>query len=642
LLSKLIGACSDQLAPFEGLWDYEKGSDYFPRTIFRFPLRTTTTTSLLRTSKVLLNSDEVYRLMSNYFEEARVSLLFLRQIKSIDFKVWGKPDSGWSVTRQLPVDEDVRSFSEAVLCSFVRNGELGAPQVAGKDKWWVAIEDPDSLPVADRLQENSRRALKNVECGIAALIYCKPNNSSASIPAPIQSRVFNTLPLPICSDLPVHINATFSLSGDRQSISIDEHGARSHGSEWNRGLLQDRLPTLYLKFLEDLGRQVRQDVFKYWPQGEPPKRSCAELLCASFWEELPGSGEKLFPKAQPITKITQRRAAQLLTIDEAVFDFLPKAASEALAPLLISLKQNLVRNIPPAISKRLKTLPEAKSVTASRLRQLLKSDQGRACLLKEMEDNPRIWEILFRQLIPADTDLDDLDSCYILPLADGTLAPLRLLGTSDAQSSSYYVASAQELELFDFASSCLVSSDTAEKLGTVFRCKKFAIEELRLVHAKKLLKMRPKVSTPNSGSDEWLIRFWQYWNKPSLEDPPDIDDIDVDIFRATFCGIELYATPAQFYGIPAVVEPSVSDHQALCDRFPSLYRFDTKFMPKTLRETEASFYREPSFYRFIKALSRIAPSNTRLGSFVQTHLDVSHLVVSFLKLTQICFSSIGE
>lgn len=566
--------------------------------------------------------------MSHYFEEARVSLLFLRQIKSIEFRVWGNSDSGWSITRQPPVDEDVRLFSEYVICSFVKNREVGAAPMAGKDKWWVAIEDPDSLPMADRMQESSRRVLKNVECGIAALISSKPNDSTSSISNAIQSRVFNTLPLPICSDLPVHINATFSLSGDRQSISIDEYGARSHGSEWNRGLLQDRLPTLYLKFLEDLGRQVRQEVFSYWPQGEPPKRSCAELLCASFWEELPRSGEKLFPKALLPTNVAQRRAAQLYTISQAVFDFFPKATSDALAPLLMSLGVSLVRQIPTAISKHLKTLPDVKSVTSSLLRQLLKTNQGRNCLSKEMEVNHRIWEIVLRLLITTDTELDDLDGCYILPLADGNLAPLKLLDTSTVHSTSYYVASAEELELFNFASSCLISSNTAKKLGLVYSCKKFAIEELRLVYTKKLLKMR-SASLPNSSPDDWLSKFWQFWNKPSLEDRPSIDDVDVNIFRAKCRGVERYHTPAQFDLIPAVVEPSISDHRAVCDKLPGLYRFDPKFMPKTLMGAETSFHREESFCRLIRALRLLANlANIDVGTLIRTHLDEPQLEVS--------------
>src|ERR1700722_15693355 len=143
-LSKLKYVCPDQLAPFESLWGYTQGLDNYPGTIFRFPLRTAKTKSILRTSKRNLNSGEVLRLMDTYFNEARISLLFLRRIKSISFSTHVNLNGGWSVTRRPPLDEDAKSFSELVICEFVKNSEYGTQigtQITGKDKWWVAIED---------------------------------------------------------------------------------------------------------------------------------------------------------------------------------------------------------------------------------------------------------------------------------------------------------------------------------------------------------------------------------------------------------------------------------------------------------------------------------------------------------------------
>jgi sacsin len=628
-LSKLKEACGDQLAPFEGLWGYERSQDSYHGTIFRFPLRATKTKSVLKTSSRDLNISEVRRLMNSYFDEARVSLLFLRRIKSIDFSIWGQPDSAWSVTRRPPLDEDAKSFSELVVCSFVNKGEFG-PQISGKDKWWVAIED--LLPTADRLPESSRRVMKNVECGLAALISSKLDDTSASTPEVIQSKMFYTLPLPICSDLPVHIHATFALSGDRQSISVDQQGAQSHGAEWNRYLLQDALPKLYLSFLDDLGKQVRQDVFNFWPGEEPPKRSCAEILCASFWEELPKSSQRLFPKAQPATQLSQRRAAQLFDINQAVFDFLPKDSSEALAPLLISLGVNLVRHIPPGVMKHLKALPEVTSVKGPMLRQLLKSERTSTCLLKEMAENPRIWEILLHQLIQDEAELEDLDGCHILPLADGSLAPLNyIIRTDDSQASSYYLASKKELVLFNFASRCLVPSKFGLKLGQVVESGKFDVTTLRISHAKRLLEMRPKAtsSTPNPETDKWLTEFWKFWNA-SIDTPPEIEDLDVAIFRTALDGTQKYATPSEFYQLPAVVEPADSAHQKLCDKILGLYRFDPKFMPKSLSDSHTSFQKSDSFYKFVRALRMLA-GDTGIGTFVQTLLDVSHLEVNSLQ-----------
>jgi sacsin len=658
LLSKLRDACCHHIAPFEGLWGYTQSLDDYPGTIFRFPLRTATTRSSLRTSKSYLDSVEVNRLMETYFNEARISLLFLRRIKSIDFSIHGKAASGWSVTRQTSLDEDAKSFSELVICQFANNMDFGA-QVNGEDKWWVAIED--LRPTAYRLPKSSRRVIKNVECGIAALVSStvESHDSNITPPKALQSRMFNTLPLPISSDLPVHIHATFYLSGDRQSIAIDEHDTQSHGSGWNRYLLQDALPRLYLSFLGDIQPQVRQDVFNFWPQQEPPRRSSSELLCASFWKELPKSSQqlfpkaqprrscsellcasfqkklpkssqRLFPKAQPTTEVSHRHPTQRFDINQAVFDFLPKFPSETLAPLLMSLDVNLVCEVPSEVGKHLKEIPGVKTVTASMLRSLFKSDKSRMCLSAEMNKNPRVLEVLLRQLLSSNTDLKDLDGCHILPLADGNLATLKLVESNDVQSSMCYVASETELSLFEFASRHLVPASIGTKFQVVLESGKFNLTCLRLCHVKFLLKLMPVVSTPYPEGDKWLSEFWSYWNGniDSCLPSSNLDSIESKVFRARVGEVDTYFAPFTFHHLPAVVDPSVAEQQRLCSKFPGLYRCNTGFMPKILNDDEKSLHKENSFYRLIRGLGSLASSaGIGIGAFVEANLDPTHMEV---------------
>jgi sacsin len=186
--------------------------------------------------------------------------------------------------------------------------------------------------------------MKNVECGIAGLVSSTPITVYPDITFPqiTQPRIISTLPLPIPSDVPVYIHASFSLSGDRKSLIIDEHGLESHRSRWNRYLLKSAIPDLYLSFLDDIGRQVREEVFNFWPQKEPPERSCSELICCSFWEKLPQSSGRFFPKDGRLSNPGQRQSPKLFEIRQAMFDFLPKTLSDDLAPLLLSLGVNLV------------------------------------------------------------------------------------------------------------------------------------------------------------------------------------------------------------------------------------------------------------------------------------------------------------
>jgi sacsin len=264
------------------------------------------------------------------------------------------------------------------------------------------------------------------------------------------------------------------------------------------------------------------------------------------------------------------------------------------------------------------------------LRELFKSDRSRICLLNELAEKPLLLEVLFRRLIPADVDLNDLDGCHLLPLADGSLATLKYVDPSDAQSSKYYVASKKELKLFEFASRYLVTSSTGATLGPVLESGKFNLTRLRLHHIRKLLEMRPVVSTPNPEAERWLTEFWEFWNGNIDSSLPlsNIDDFGVKIFRATRDGVDTYATPVEFQQLAAVVEPSTSVHQELCDKIPGLYRFNAKFMPKSLMNNEKSFHKDISFYRFVRAL-RLLAGYSGVGTFVETHLDPADVKVIF-------------
>lgn len=637
-LSRLRDEFPDQLIPFIGLWGYEQDLDEYQGTIFRFPLRTTPGKSLWdilnplsrvptvtksnpSLSKREFSGNEIRQLMEVYFNEARISLLYLRRVKSIDFSIYGDPDFGWSVSRQTASDGDVRSFSELVICSFK------IAKTAGTDKWFVAIED--LLPEAGRLPDTARRVMKNVECGMAALLSSQSEpNSGILLPQAIQSKIFNILPLPLSTELPVHIHGTFSLSGDRQSIAIDEQGPTSYGSKWNRFLLEDALPKLYLSFLDDIGPRIRQDVFKFWPQGNPPDGSSSKVLFDAFWKMLPQSSRRLFPKAEVGAMLQRRRAAELFDLTQAVFDFLPKSQSEVLAPFLTSLGVKLVRNIPILVSKHLKALPQVKSLTPPFLRQLLKTPVAKVYLQREVGKNERLFDVLLANIIPIDAELADLDGCHILPIANGSLATLSF--GDGGETTTYYVATDKELELFSFARNTFVHAHVTEKLGPLIESLRFNVRHLEIFALRKLLELRPLVTTPNPESDKWLGNFWEYWNdhNDSTLHWNSVDDLHIPIFKASCNGTWTYATPVQFQSLPAVIEPKGSSQQQLCSKIPGLYRFDRKFMPKSTLETEGSL--DNAFYKYLRALRTLAGTTT-ISNFLAANLKGSEIKVLYIR-----------
>jgi sacsin len=193
-----------------------------------------------------------------------------------------------------------------------------------------------------------------------------------------------------------------------------------------------------------------------------------------------------------------------------------------------------------------------------------------------------------------------------------------------------YVASEKELKLFDFASGHLVPSNMGAKFKPVLESGKFNLTRLRLCHVRELLTLRPAALAPNSERDKWFNEFWEYWNRSIDASLPssDLDNLAAEIFRATRDGIDSYVSPAAFQRLPSVVDPWIGEHQQLCSKIPGLYRLKTKFMPKLLLEDENSFYKENSFYRFIRALRRLASlAGVRVGTFVEANLDLTHIEV---------------
>lgn len=624
-LSVLRNGFIGQLLPFEGLWNYTQGLDDYPGTIFRFPLRKEGTKSIMGKDTKYLDKSDVSKMMESYFNEARISLLFLRRIRSIDFSIHGQPKL-WSVARSDPVDEDEKSFSEAVVCSFSKrtNNET---QITGEEKWWVTIEDLTDLD-SKLLPDTSRRVMKNVECGIAGLISCRikgPDSEVALLPPP-QLKIFNTLPLPHLSDLPVHIHATFSLSGDRHSIAIDVDDMKSQGSKWNRHILQERLPELYLAFLAGVGNKFHEKVFDYWPQTQPPKRSCAELLCAGLWNELPNSSERIFPKALPSQELSRRHRPQLFSIKEAVFDLLEKHQSDRLAPLLQGLEARLVRCVPGELSKYLRSVSNLNVVDGRLLRQHLKSENGKKCLIEHMKEDNSVMDLLLPLLMPSDEDIGELDGCHILPAVDGTLGTLKLADLNQDSQLTYLVATINEIGIFDFASRYLVPSSFARKLGSVFKSEKFNLVPLKLRHVLKLLELRPTSVNPDQKFDRWVEEFWTYWNNSS-DSIPQPYDLNYRIFRATRDGVANYYTQTDFLERPAVVKPAIKEHQQLCECFPGLLMFDSKLMPKSFSHLETSLADVKSFSRFVRALKVLAGDQSRIESLVRSRADPKMLQV---------------
>ncbi|KAM0180824.1 hypothetical protein ACHAPF_002117 [Botrytis cinerea] len=623
LLSKLKQVHPNQLAPFQDLWGYDSDSDHYDGTIFRFPLRNQV--SPLRARQEPPSIGSVRSLLDKYFQEARISLLFLKGVRVVNFKGPKEKELFWSVKMKKRT-----STSDYILCSAKQM--LGLDIIATEDKWWIysMIEETPSSEYQSRLR-------KNVEYGIAALVQSENQQETKKLDLPTP-RLFSTLPLPEASNLPVHIHAAFSLSGDRNTLIAGGESSEAEGSKWNSWLLEEKLAYAYFTFLEGLAQKIGSNVFQFWPRRYPENGNRLELLCKSFWEKLPHSSARLFPRRVAVPGATN------MNMSETVFDLLQPQFSKQIAPVLEQLVPNLSPNFPAHISIGIESIDVAKSMDHSSLRELFKSKGASDCLQKVMVGDPYLIGNVLRELIPigdfSSEELAELDGCRLLPLADGTLGQLtKNQSPMPPNTRYYYTVTKEELMIFDFAKSLEIfppNVDPYDRIGEIVRKKKFNVMELTVSHVPELLSMKSQGSrVVNEVTDSWLKCFWTYWNKLSSSTVEDLSQksktfCSLPLFKAKCDGVWGYYTMSEMAALPTVIEASKMSHKELYDCIPGLYRIKQELMPESIAAAEKSLDYHEALGRLVNALSMLAPDENSIGRLFAQSANGKALIKSNL------------
>jgi sacsin len=640
--AKLKSTCQDQLAPFEGLWGFDSNEGFYDGTIFRFPLRGDGQSSELLESRRCLDASTTPQVFRKTFDEARLALLFLRNITTIDFSVKGSIDCEWKVRRgNWPQDGSFSDWANVIVEKYNYPGE----NTFTIEQWWRVIEDVRDPPA--ELQYRHKRRMKNVECGIAALVPQSEKGIGPSL-QPLKSKFFNCLPLKFESTLPVQIHATFLLSGDRQNIATEET-SQDAGSEWNKWLLQKELPHVYLQFLEDIGRKTGHDVYKYFPaESSGRQHLLSDLIRVSFWENIRSSSCRLFPvieisqdpRMPGIKHRSNRTAPNLVTFEHAVFDVLEQRSSEALQPLLDGWLDNLVRS-PMQLAKHIRRVPGVKVLTPAMLRDVLRSAKAPQHVEKAKQRDKDFLDTLLSFIMPTTTaEVIELDGCPVLPLADGGLGTLFLkstMGTKSGSNKIYFSADAECYDLFSFASSLLC----AKKGNRKFVQK---ILDSGLLNLKTLERRDVNVMldckeswTPESTPKTWLVNFWQYMNSntQSTMDGNEREVLNLDslqnfplLLLHHSDGKETLNSLQHFQNNPVVVRSAIAEHMNIFTKFPGLAVVASGTIPGSYRRAEKSLSDLASMNRFLKSIKLLAKRHgMSVTEFVRSSLNEENIQV---------------
>ena len=96
----------------------------------------------------------------------------------------------------------------------------------------------------------------------AGTAFEEASSAKMILPAEIRGQAFCFLPLPVLTQLPIHVNGYFELSSNRRDIwrGDDASGEARVRGEWNDLVMRDVLASLYAKLLMVRVKQLRATV----------------------------------------------------------------------------------------------------------------------------------------------------------------------------------------------------------------------------------------------------------------------------------------------------------------------------------------------------------------------------------------------
>ncbi|XP_078511041.1 sacsin-like isoform X2 [Lissotriton helveticus] len=231
-------------------------------TLFRLPLRTAEIAHKSEISDQTVSTGDIEALWGQLEKDASNFILFLNNIQSITFSKITQEDgqlkkiisvdaqtSSISEQHRVTFKNKLKEFAEAKLtmnettpCQVFYIVDIHCSWSQLATKWVLAkqigVKGDDK--VAD-----IRRVCESLKC-------CRIAHGAvaACINDLVPGRTFCTLPLPVETGLPVHINGNFIVDSARRDICREDGGSAK--TEWNSVLLTHILAPLYSDLLEHL------------------------------------------------------------------------------------------------------------------------------------------------------------------------------------------------------------------------------------------------------------------------------------------------------------------------------------------------------------------------------------------------------
>ena len=278
-------------------------------TMFRFPLRTEEMAKDSEISNSPVTLETLQGMMESLKTELFEVLLFVNSVKKItmcDIDESGQVVNSYVVRAEMSEEDSLErqtfaSYVKQIGRSFKQNPEKSPIQaevrkcsyvltlkdsMENEEKWLIVQQ----IGFENHVTESIIDAYKNSDLGmlprggVACLLERKPALAQRTEE---KKKAYCFLPLPVETDLPVHINGHFALDHEARR-SLDSTGG--YKTDWNNFLLSDVIASCYLTLLDKVRR------FFNLPVSQSPEEVSVSFCRDELTKNIK-KYEKLFPCA---------------------------------------------------------------------------------------------------------------------------------------------------------------------------------------------------------------------------------------------------------------------------------------------------------------------------------------------------------
>jgi len=278
----------------------KENESYFPGTIFRFPLRTPQQATVSEIWKESFCLDDYSRIVQQLSEDGPQLLLFTKYLTELTALI-----ADGSTKRLLHISTSNRIEVVRARDPLLRSVQLDLKQAISKWKtsrgslpvcsyehgFRVATEETERLEtwrVVNGLFPGPNGCLldaaeKMIGIGEKALplagaaVRTEPKQLNN---VPPKGKVYCGLPLPVASEVAVHLNGYFDLDSSRHALSTGDSvfGQNEYRIAWNKGLMQHGVSAAYARLLMDLRPEFQESKADHFYRLFPPAAQDGSLF----------------------------------------------------------------------------------------------------------------------------------------------------------------------------------------------------------------------------------------------------------------------------------------------------------------------------------------------------------------------------